>query len=166
MERPSLNIVISRSEKTLVLTEFSNNVTTTLLAAPIVTGCDEAGTPKGSFFGGKWVRDKTNPAHGRIPWSKDPWANPYGPFFLPLHDAKSGTYTTYGIHGTRGPLAGNFEKPPIPKGLLGIFLDDEKTKYLYCSHGCVRVSNSNISKLFELTSQARFIGTRIKVTIQ
>lgn len=111
----TLDIEISTTDKTLTLTESIGTKKTELLTADIVSGCDKTGTPAGNYKGGKWIKDKTNPTHGKTPWSKDNWANPYGPYFLPLNDAKTGKYTTYGIHGTRGPLFGNFEKPPLPE---------------------------------------------------
>jgi hypothetical protein len=66
-------------------------------------------------------------------------------------------YTTYGIHGTRGldGAFGHFEKPPIPQWMLGIFVDDDSAKYSYCSHGCIRISNENIKKLFTLVMNYR-----------
>ena len=163
---PELEIVVSRSAKTLTLTETLGTAKTVLLTAGVVSGCEDTGTPLGSYKSGKWIKDKTNPAHGPKPWSKDPWGNPYGPYFLPLNDSKTGKYTTYGIHGTRGPLIGNFEKPPLPHGLMSFFLGDDEAKYLYCSHGCVRLSNQNITKLFELTTQAKYVGVTIAVTIK
>jgi lipoprotein-anchoring transpeptidase ErfK/SrfK len=163
---PKLEIFVSRSNKTLTLVETIDSASTTLLTASIVSGCEDTGTPPGLYKGGKWIKDKTNPIHGPTPWSKDAWGNPYGPYFLPLNDAKTGKYTTYGIHGTRGPLVGNFEKPPLPQGLLRIFVGDDEAKFLYCSHGCVRVSNQNISKIFELTSKLKYARTTITVTIQ
>lgn len=169
MTRPSvprLEVSVSRSDKTFTLVETVDSKSTTLLTADIVSGCEDTGTPAGSYKAGKWIKDKTNPSHGPTPWSKDPWGNPYGPYFLPLNDPKTGKYTTYGIHGTRGPLAGNFEKPPLPQGLMSFFVNDEEAKYLYCSHGCVRMSNQNISKIFELTTKPRYAGSTISVTIK
>jgi lipoprotein-anchoring transpeptidase ErfK/SrfK len=162
----TLDIVVSLSDKTLTLTEAVGIAKTILMSASVVSGCDDTGTPAGIYKGGKWIRDKTNPTHGPAPWSKDPWGNPYGPYFLPLNDSKTGRYTTYGIHGTRGPLAGNFEKPPLPQGLMGFFLGKDEAKYLYCSHGCVRLSNQNIAKLFELTTRTKYAGVTITVTIK
>jgi lipoprotein-anchoring transpeptidase ErfK/SrfK len=162
---PQLAISVSRSDKTLLLTERIGATDTQLLKASVVAGCDGTGTPPGRYKGGKWIKDKTNPVHGKTPWSKDPWGNPYGPYFFPLNDAKTGTYTTYGIHGTRGPMAGNFEKPPVPEGLVRFFIGDDEAKFLYCSHGCVRLSNQNITNLFELTTQARYAGVTILVNI-
>ena len=161
----SLDIAVSLSDKSLVLTETLGTVKTVLLHAAIVSGCDATGTPSGAYNGGKWIKDKTNPSHGPVPWSKDQWANPYGPYFLPLNDSKTGKYTTYGIHGTRGPVAGNFEKPPLPKSLMTLFVGDD-AKYLYCSHGCIRLSNSNITDMFNLTTRPKYVGVMITVTIK
>lgn len=163
---PFLDIVVSISNKTLTLTETIGATKTDLMSVSVVSGCDGNGTPAGIYKGGKWIKDKTNPAHGPKPWSKDPWSNPYGPYFLPLNDGKTGRYTTYGIHGTRGPLAGNFEKPPLPQGLMSFFLGEDEAKYLYCSHGCIRLSNQNITKLFELTTNAKYAGVTITVTVK
>jgi lipoprotein-anchoring transpeptidase ErfK/SrfK len=162
----TLDIVVSRSDKILTLTETLSSIRTVALTASVVSGCEDTGTPAGSYKGGKWIKDKTNPTHGPKPWSKDVWGNPYGPYFLPLNDAKTGKYTTYGIHGTRGPLFGNFEQPPLPQGLVSVFIGDDAAKYLYCSHGCVRLSNQNIVKLFERTSQAKYVGVTVSVTIK
>lgn len=162
---PQLEISVSRSDRTLLLTERVGTTDTQLLKASVVAGCEGTGTPPGRYKGGKWIKDKTNPVHGKTPWSKDPWGNPYGPYFLPLNNAKTGTYTTYGIHGTRGPKAGNFEKPPLPEGLMRFFIGEDEAKFLYCSHGCVRLSNQNITNLFELTTQARYAGVAILVSI-
>lgn len=169
MTRPAilaLEIAISRSDNTLTLIETLGATKTVLMGAKVVSGCEDTGTPAGSYKSGKWIKDKTNPTHGPTPWSRAPWANPYGPYFLPLNDPRTGRYTTYGIHGTRGPMAGNFEKPPLPEGLMSFFLGDNEAKYLYCSHGCVRLSNQNITKLFELTTHARYAGVTITVTIK
>ena len=166
LSTPKLEIIVSRSDKMLSLIEAVSSAVTTLLTASIVSGCEDTGTPVGVYKAGKWIKDKTNSTHGPTPWSKDPWGNPHGPFFLPLNDAKTGKYTTYGIHGTRGPRAGNFEKPPLPQGLMSFFVGDDEAKFLYCSHGCVRVSNQNISKVFELTTQSKYAGMTISVTIK
>lgn len=127
-----------------------------LLEVDIVSGCDGTNTPTGSFKAGKFIKDKTNSKFGPVPWSKDPWGNPYGPYFLQILNLK-GVYTTYGIHGTRGfdGALGYFEKPPIPQWMLGLFVDDDSAKYSYCSHGCIRISNENIKKLFLLITNYR-----------
>lgn len=72
---------------------------------------------------------------------------------------------TYGIHRTRGPMFGNFEKPPLPQSVLSWFMADDSAQFLYCSHGCVRLSNQNIEKLFKLTTQAGFAGIKIRVGV-
>lgn len=163
---PKLEITVSRSDMTLTLVEMVGSTSTTLLSASVVSGCDDTGTPSGAYTAGKWIKDKTNPIHGPTPWSKDPWGNPYGPYFMPLNDSRTGKYTTYGIHGTRGPLAGNFEKPPLPQGLMSFFVGNDNARYLYCSHGCVRVSNQNITQMFELTIKAKYAGSTISVTVK
>ena len=118
MGQQLLRIRISKADRSLNLVHENDGKEGLLMKASVVAGCDGTGTPSGTFRGGKWIKDKTNPMHGPTPWSKDPWGNPYGPYFLPLNDAKTDRYTTYGIHGTRGPMFGNFEKPPLPQVLL------------------------------------------------
>ena len=163
---PKLEITVSRSDKMLAHRNDRLRSDNTAHCKHCFRVCEDTGTPVGVYKAGKWIKDKTNSTHGPTPWSRDPWGNPYGPFFLPLNDAKTGKYTTYGIHGTRGPRAGNFEKPPLPQGLMSFFVGDDEAKFLYCSHGCVRVSNPNISKIFELTTQPKYAGTTISVTIK
>lgn len=163
----TLAITVVKSDRTFTLAESKGTATTVLLEGNIVSGCDDSGTPSGLYKAGKWIKDKTNPTFGPKPWSKDHWGNPYGPYFLPLNDSKTGKYSTYGIHGTRGPLIGNFEKPPLPEGILRFLVgDNDSTKHLYCSHGCIRVSNQNITKLYESTVQSRYIDTVMSVTIK
>ena len=163
---PTLDITVTKADNTLELKETIAGRTTTLLIGKVVTGCDGSETPSGSYIAGKWIKDKVNSTHGPTPWSKDNWANPYGPYFLPLHDVKSGKYTTYGIHGTRGPLTGGFEKPPLAQGLLSFFVGEDNSKFLFCSHGCVRLSNQNIQKMYEVTTQAKYAGVKITVTVK
>ena len=162
---PRLLITVDRASTQLELSEAVSDGRRTLMSASIVSGCGDSGTPPGNYKGGRWVKDKTNAAHGPTPWSKDPWRNPYGPYFLPLNNARTGVYTTYGIHGTRGPMGGNFEKPPVPEWLLKRFMDEEQARYLYCSHGCIRLSNQNIVKLFEVTTQPRLMAVPLFVVI-
>ncbi|MFZ4703469.1 MAG: hypothetical protein ACOYMG_25790 [Candidatus Methylumidiphilus sp.] len=69
---PSLEIIVSLTDNTLILTETVGTATTVLLTASVVSGCDTTGTPAGSYKAGKWIKDKTNPVHGATPWSKDP----------------------------------------------------------------------------------------------
>lgn len=122
-----------------------------LFEANIVSGCDDSRTPIGKFKAGKFIKDKTNPKFGPVPWSKDPWGNPYGPYFLQILYLK-GRYTMYGIHGTRGldGMFGHFVTPPMPQWMYGLFVDDDTEKYSYCSHGCIRISNEKIKELFAL----------------
>lgn len=148
----SFRIEIDLIGKKLKLTEQKGTANNTLLDAEIVSGCEDTGTPVGTYVAGSWIKDKTNPIHGPTAWSKNMWANPYGPYFLPLNDSKTGKYTTYGIHGTRGPIFGGHVTPPLPKMIVSAVLGHEETKYLYCSHGCIRVSNQSITKIRELTA--------------
>lgn len=150
-----MRIDVDLSDATLVVrkggSESDRDYSTTLLDAAIVSGCDDSRTPTGKFKAGRFIKDKTNPKFGPRPWSKDKWGNPYGPYFLEILNL-NGSYTTYGIHGTRGPdgTLGQFVKPPVPEGVLKWFVDDDAAKYAFCSHGCIRVSNTNIQKLFNL----------------
>lgn len=155
-----MRIDIDLSKKVLLVrkgdSESSKDFENILLEADIVSGCEGNNTPTGKFLAGKFIKDKTNPKYGVVPWSKDPWGNPYGPYFLQILNLK-GFYTTYGIHGTRGfgGVLGAFEKPPIPQWMLGIFVEDDAAKFSYCSHGCIRISNSNIAKLFLILTKHR-----------
>lgn len=130
-----------------------NNI---LLETDIVSGCDDSRTPIGKFKAGKFIKDKTNPNFSPVPWSKDPWGNPYGPYFLQILNLQ-GAYTTYGIHGTRGfdGMFGHFVTPPIPQWMLHLFVDDDTAKYSYCSHGCIRIPNEKIKKLFTIVIKGR-----------
>lgn len=125
MAKVTLGISVMIAKHKLVLTEKIGTTTTVLLEANIVSGCSGFATPSGIYKGGKWIKDKTNTTHGPKPWIKRSLGKSLGPYFLPLNDAKSGKYTTYGIHGTRGPLIGGFEKPPVPEGLLRFFVSDD-----------------------------------------
>lgn len=164
----SLEIRVSRSASKLKVLQKTSSGESLMMEARIVSGCERTGTPTGNYKAGKWIKDKTNPVHGPKPWSHDKWGNPYGPYFMPLHDAKKDKYTTYGIHGTRGPLFGNFEKPPIPEEVTRLIIgnDAESAKYLYCSHGCIRLSNENIEKLYKLTTQPQFTDVRASIVIE
>ena len=159
-----MRIDIDLAKKELVVRQGDNasdkSFNEILLEADIVSGCEGNDTPKGKFIAGKFIKDKTNAKFGPIPWSKDPWGNPYGPYFLQILNLK-GVYTTYGIHGTRGfdGALGSFEKPPVPKWMLGLFIEEDAVKYSYCSHGCIRVSNKNIAKLFTLVTKHRASST-------
>jgi lipoprotein-anchoring transpeptidase ErfK/SrfK len=162
---PSLEIKISKKDRKLRLEHITQSNEILIMAADVVSGCEESATPSGAYKAGKWIKDKTNPTHGPSPWSQDPWHNPYGPYFLPLNSPRTGQYTTYGIHGTRGPYFGNFEKPPVPEEIVRLFVGEEQAKYLYCSHGCVRLSNRNIERLYSVTMEPRFSGIQIDVAI-
>lgn len=174
---PELKIAVEKQAKKLTLTETRNGVAVVLLSGNVVVGCDGSQTPSGNFVAGPWELDPTDPVFGPKPWKQEPWANPYGPYFLRLMHG-NGTRTNYGIHGTRGPLngvTGSFEKPPpslkpdmiraLAKSAAGISLSDDDLKYLYCSHGCIRLSNQNIEKLFTLTNQAIYTGIQIKIVV-
>lgn len=132
------------------------------LETHIVHGCDDTPSITGKLRAGKWIKDKTNATYGPVPWSEDRWSNPYGPYFLQILD-QSGFYTSYGIHGTIGFGWSPFVKPPLPQFLLQLFT--EEAKYLYCSHGCIRIPNGDINELFHLTSAILAAGTEIAITI-
>ena len=116
-----MRIDIDLSKKVLLVrkgdNEDSKDFEDILLEADVVSGCEGNNTPTGKFLAGKFIKDKTNPKYGVVPWSKDPWGNPYGPYFLQILNLK-GFYTTYGIHGTRGfgGVLGTFEKPQYRNG--------------------------------------------------
>lgn len=123
----------------------------TLFNATIAHGCSGSGgkykTPTGKYKTGEWIKDKTNPKYGPIPWSKNHWANPYGPWFLKIM-TKGGSYTALGIHGTRGPGWYWSPTPFIPRSIMNRI--DQEYEFLYCSHGCIRTSNYHIQKLQKL----------------
>ena len=162
----SLQILITRSEKTLTLAESRDGELSFLLKAPVLAGCDEGGATRGTYAAGKWLKDKANVLAGATPWSEDPWANPYGPFFLPLHDAASGQYSSFAIHGTRGPVFGGFARPPLPPGLAGFFLEPQPQRYLFSAPGSFRLANHDLAQLFDLTTQARFVRAPVSVTVK
>jgi hypothetical protein len=152
----SLQILITRSEKTLTLAESSGGSLHFLLKAPILAGCDDAGLARGCYAGGKWLQDKP----------EDPWAHPDGPYFLPLHDADSGRYSAFGIHGSRGPVFGGFPKPDLPPGLAGFFLEPQPGRYLFRAPGSFRLANHHLAQLFDLTTQARFVRAPMSVMVK
>jgi hypothetical protein len=162
----SLQILITRSEKTLTLAESSEGRLSFLLKAPILAGCEDGGVARGSYACGKWLQDKPDTVAGAAPWSQDPWTHPYGPFLLPLHEAASGRYSRFAIHGSRGPVFGGPRKPPLPPGLAGFFLEPQPSRYLFCSPGSFRLANNHLAQLFELTTQARFVRAPMSVTVK
>jgi lipoprotein-anchoring transpeptidase ErfK/SrfK len=177
-ESPQLTITVDKTAKTLTLIEASNGKTTQLLVGNVVVGCDGTETPSGEFVAAPWQLNPTDPTFGPKPWTEDKWANPYGPYFLRLV-LPNGMKTNYGIHGTRGPMdgiTGSWEKPPAgltPDILKAIYeaktnkkLSDDDLKYLSCSHGCIRLSNQNIEKLFQITNRAKYSGKPIKIIVK
>jgi hypothetical protein len=72
VSKASLAIEIDRSDRKLRLTQTPGRAVTTLLAADIVSGCEDSGTPVGIYRAGKWIKDKTNASHGPKPWSHGP----------------------------------------------------------------------------------------------
>ena len=162
----SLQILITRSEKTLTLAESCNGSLSFLLKAPVLAGCEEGGAARGTYACGKWLKDKANAFAGATPWSEDPWAGAYGPFFLPLHEAESGQYSSFAIHGGRGPAFGRYPKPPLPAGLAGFFLEPQPSRYLFCAPSSFRLANHHLAQLFDLTTQARFVRAPVSVTVR
>jgi len=152
----SLQILITRSEKTLTLAESSEGSLNFLLKAPILAGCDDSGLARGSYACGKWLEDKP----------EDPWSHPDGPWFLPLHDAASGRYSSFGIHGSRGPVFGGFAKPALPPGLAGFFLESQPARYLFRAAGSFRLANHHLAQLFDLTTRARFVRAPMSVLVK
>jgi len=76
----------------------------------------------------------------KIPYS-DPllgWLSGYGPWFLPINTT-SGSYTTTGIHGT---------------SIFG-------TLPWSCSHGCIRLNDSDVEQLHNLLPNPK--GTPIEI---
>ena len=45
-------------------------------------------------------------------------------------------------------------------------MNDDSAKYLYCSHGCIRLSNQSIEQLFKLTTQPQLVGTPVTISIE
>lgn len=112
------------------------------LQASAYPGCSSTPSRVGYFKAGQWQKDKVNQTYPntRIPYS-DPslgWLSGYGPWFLPIN-TNSGSYTTTGIHGT---------------SIFGAMPWS-------CSHGCVRLSNSDIEDLHKLLPKPK--GTPIEI---
>jgi hypothetical protein len=162
----SLQILVTRSEKTLTLAESCEGSLNFLLKAPVLAGCEDGGTARGTYACGKWLQDKPDALASAPPWSENPWANPYGPFFLPLLEAATGQYSSFAIHGSRGPVFGGFPKPPLAPGLAGFFLELQPLRYLFCAPGSLRLANHDLAKLFELTTQARFVRAPMTVVVK
>lgn len=142
-----MQIVICRDTGTATVYDDSGKA---IFDEPTVTGCEGTETPLGRYRAGDWIKDKTNPKFGKVPWSQDKWGNPYGPWFLPLY--QGGRYTTYGIHGTRGWGWVPFAKPLVP----GF------DKYAYCSHGCIRMSNPDIEDLHDLLPRPKGVEVVVR----
>lgn len=122
--------------------ELSDDKGTSLMSTSAYPGCESTPTKVGRFRAGSWQRDKKNNEYSntRTPYSDRwlGWTSGYGPWFLPINE-ENGTYTTRGIHGT-----------PFYNVLVGA-----------CSHGCVRLSNSDISRLHDLLPKPA--GTPIEI---
>jgi RHS repeat-associated protein len=136
-----------------------------IMTSSIAHGCPGKATetPTGQFKAGPWVADKTHPIYGPEPWSKNllsRFTNPYGPWYLPIYNLQ-GKYTGYGIHGTRGLPFFSFLRPPIiPEWLMTIFYPN--SQFLYCSHGCIRLTNIDILMLHSLIPDPQGTGITIR----
>ncbi len=138
-----MKIVICQRQHTLTLYDDKG---TSLMNAPVKCGCTKTPTPTGTFQAGQWQSEPTDPRFsGPNGWSKDPWGNPYGPYYLPIGP------TGCGIHGPRGSAW---------LGNLFINVPDFDIENL-CSHGCVRLSNPNITQLHQLVAKPK--GTSIVI---
>jgi lipoprotein-anchoring transpeptidase ErfK/SrfK len=130
-------------------------------SSSIAHGCPDetTKTPTGQFKAGPWEANKTHPTYGPKPWSESPWSNPYGPWYLPIYTPQ-GKYTGYGIHGTRGPGWYWSPTPPVPESLMTKI--DSENQFLYCSHGCIRLSNKDIQALRNLIPDPQGTGITIR----
>jgi len=77
-----------------------------------------------------------------------------------LQSAKLYGNPTYPLPVRNLPLPFGFVAPPMPQWMFGWFVDDDTEKYSYCSHGCIRISNKNIKKLFTLALKERHKNPR------
>ena len=137
-------IVVCQKEKKLTFYDVMGNPA---LKADVVCGCQGTPTPNGKFKAGEWQKDKVNRKFsGPKGWSKSKWKNPYGPWFLPVENTGG-----CGIHGTIGW-----------KFLNDLFIDIPGT----CSHGCMRLSNNNITKLHDLLPKPKGTEVNIKATCE
>ncbi len=132
-----------------------------ITTSSIAHGCPGKATetPTGQFKAGPWVTDKTHPIYGPKPWSISHWGNPYGPWYLPIYNLQ-GKYTGYGIHGTRGFSWYPLPIPFVPEWFLKIFYLD--SQFLYCSHGCIRLSNPDVLMLHSLIPDPQGTGITLR----
>lgn len=136
-------IMVDTEKKTLLFYDQNGAVE---MHGKVIVGCEDSPTKTGTFQSKYWTKDKTNLKYGPVPWSKDK-TNPYGPYYLGIYDQK-GNYQAFGIHGRSGGMNNRIHSR-IPRWIaepLGL-----RSKYNYCSHGCIRLSNNNIVKLHGLT---------------
>jgi RHS repeat-associated protein len=131
-------ITICLKQKTVTMTNNNGDV---VFSSSAVPGCvSTPSVPPGHYKAGKWEPHKKNPNYWntRVPYPENPWSG-YGPWFLPI-DKPNGQYTGTGIHGN--PWTGL-----IP--------------WWSCSHGCIRMSNTNITNLHDALPNSK--GTPIDV---
>jgi len=107
-----------------------------LLRASVVVGGEGHVTPTGTFHADRWEKDHTSKLYGsyaNTPWSRSLLGiNAFGPYQLHVRELDSrGIY----IHGTMGPSWN-------PVTSLNRVVSPT-------SHGCVRMSNSDIIRLHD-----------------
>ena len=109
-------------------------------------GCSKTPTPIGRFTLGAWQPDKTSPRWGSgssTPWSDSSIGyNVFGAFFAPVNGTGG-----VGIHGRLG-------NGPITESLFGLINP--------CSHGCIRLSNDDITRLHDLLPDSS--GTAVTIS--
>jgi lipoprotein-anchoring transpeptidase ErfK/SrfK len=168
--KPPLNkmrISVDLKTKTLLFIDSDGKEK---ISTKIVHGDPTRPLLTGTFTGKEWQVNKTNDEF-KIPHSQNCWANPYGPYYLKIHD-RFGNYTTTGIHGTKGPTWSPFVSPPevlepfLPKKIPNEFLNKTlgSPHTWYHSRGCIRIPNTEITKLYNLTKWRGFLNIEIKIT--
>ena len=116
-------IRVCLKQKSISVTGNNDKV---LLETDALPGCKDTRTPTGNFKAVVWQATKTNP---KYPNTQNPgYWNGYGPWFLQVL-TPGGEYHGIGIHGS---TPGNLWLPWA------------------CSHGCIRLHNSDVIKLHDL----------------
>ncbi|HBB66423.1 MAG TPA: hypothetical protein DCZ93_03800, partial [Elusimicrobia bacterium] len=110
----------------------------------IIHGCPGTPTPTGIFVLSNWEANKKSFKWGKnssTPWDQSWWGgNVFGPYFVAVIGGDG-----IGIHGTMGPSTSS---------LWGW--------YSSCSHGCIRLSNIDITKLHDLLPNPA--GTQVTIS--
>jgi lipoprotein-anchoring transpeptidase ErfK/SrfK len=124
----------------------TNNVR---LQGQVVVGGEGHTTPTGEFHASSWEKDHTSKRYGWMadtPWSKSfLGVNAFGPFQLHIQELEErGIY----IHGTMGPAWSS------TTAISGVTVSET-------SHGCIRMSNSDIIKLHDLLPRPKGVPIRI-----